>query len=74
MSARWQPELVDLTRPLTEETVWALLGDLADGEPAPLMRTFGTEPGSSECQCRRGISTSMLVRRAPHPAPVISSR
>ena len=34
----WQPDLVDLTRPLTEQTVWALLGDLADGEPAPYFR------------------------------------
>jgi kynurenine formamidase len=34
----WQPDLIDLTRPLTEETVWALLGDLADGEPAPYFR------------------------------------
>jgi kynurenine formamidase len=30
--ARWQFELFDLTRPLTEETAYALLGDIAAGE------------------------------------------
>jgi len=40
---RWQPELIDLTRPLTQETVWALLGDLADGEPAPYFRDVSVE-------------------------------
>lgn len=32
MAERWQPELVDLTRPLTLETVFALFGDLVDDE------------------------------------------
>jgi kynurenine formamidase len=30
--ARWDFELIDLTRPLTEETSYALLGDIAAGE------------------------------------------
>jgi kynurenine formamidase len=31
-AARWQFELFDLTRPLTEKTAYALLGDIAAGE------------------------------------------
>jgi kynurenine formamidase len=40
---RWHPDLVDLTRPLTQETVWALLGNLADGDPVPYFRDISVD-------------------------------
>ena len=63
VSARWQPELVDLTRPLTEETVWALLGDLADGEPAPYFRDLEVAVVS---ELETATATACMLRIPDH--------
>ncbi len=59
----WQPDLVDLTRPLTEETVWALLGDLADGEPAPYFRDLSVSVVSD---LETATATACMVRIPDH--------
>lgn len=60
---RWTPDLVDLTRPLTEETVWALLGDLADGDPPPYFRDLAIEEVSV---LDTATATSCMVRMPDH--------
>jgi len=63
MRERWQPELVDLTRPLTQETVWALLGDLADGEPPPYFRDLDVAVVSD---LERATATACVLRIPDH--------
>jgi kynurenine formamidase len=63
VSARWQPELVDLSRPLTAETVWALLGDLADGDPAPYFRDLSVDVVSD---LGHATATACVVRIPDH--------
>ena len=63
MTARWQPELVDLTRPLTQATVWALLGDLADGDPAPYFRDLSVDVVSD---LEHATATACVVRIPDH--------
>ena len=60
---RWRPDVVDLTRPLTEETVWALLGDLADGDPPPYFRDLAVEVVSD---LDRATATACMVRLPDH--------
>lgn len=59
----WRPDVIDLTRPLTEETVWALLGDLADGEPAPYFRDLSVQVVSD---LESGTATACMVRIPDH--------
>lgn len=59
----WRPELIDLTRPLTEETIWALLGDLADGEPPPYYRDLAVEVVSD---LDSATATACMVRLPDH--------
>jgi kynurenine formamidase len=63
VTGRWRPELVDLTRPLTEATVWALLGDLADGEPAPYFRDLEVEIVSD---LNHATATACVLRIPDH--------
>lgn len=55
--------MIDLTRPLTEETVWALLGDLADGEPAPYFRNLAVEVVSD---LESATATACMLRIPDH--------
>jgi len=59
----WRPDLIDLTRPLTEETIWALLGDLADGEPPPYYRDLAVEVVSD---LDTATATACMVRLPDH--------
>jgi kynurenine formamidase len=59
----WHPDLIDLTRPLTEETVWALLGDLADGEPPPYFRDVSVQVVSD---LETATATACIVRMPDH--------
>ena len=61
--ASWRPELIDLTRPLTEETIWALLGDIADGDPAPYYRDLSVTVVSD---LEGATATACMLRMPDH--------
>lgn len=53
--SRWEYELVDLTRPVTPETQYALLGDLADDDHNPVITYVHEWSTSNGCVCHFSV-------------------
>jgi kynurenine formamidase len=52
---RWEYELIDLTRPVTPETQYALMGDLADEDHNPVINYVHEWSTSNGCVCHFSV-------------------